>query len=312
MKINVSCPSKIILSGEHTILYGQPAIVVACSSRQMKLELNFQPAELSSIQDFFREAYASGNSSEILEKVQRRFGTKIKLDSSIPIGSGMGSSAALSATLAQLFLLITKTDLPTKDSCNKLALELEKRMFPSASGIDTTVVTLGGLNVFDQGRHKKLHNFSVIKNLTIVNTGTPKETTGEVVAAVREFKESFPEKFSMICSELGEIAREWIKFFENYQHVDKLKEKTPEIIKKNQYLLNKLPVVSKSTKTLIKEIEKMGGAAKISGAGGISDNSGIILVYHQNTKKLNDFLNKKGLEFFPLKFSEAGISYFSL
>jgi len=80
-----------------------------------------------------------------------------------------------------------------------------------------------------------------------------------------------------------------------------------ELIRENERYLEELGVVSDYTIDLIKEIEKIGGAAKISGAGGIKDNSGILLVYHPDKEKLLNFAKEKKLTVLPAKFTAKGV-----
>ena len=76
-----------------------------------------------------------------------------------------------------------------------------------------------------------------------------------------------------------------------------------QIIKEANTCLTNLGVVSKSTQKLILQIEKSGGAAKITGAGGIKDGSGMILVYHKNPQKLKDF------KLIKIKLAQEGLRY---
>jgi mevalonate kinase len=79
------------------------------------------------------------------------------------------------------------------------------------------------------------------------------------------------------------------------------------LIRENELLLEKLGVVSVRTKALIRKIERMGGTAKISGAGGSKENSGMVLIYHKDQEKLLSFAKKNSLDLFSVKIGEEGV-----
>lgn len=80
-----------------------------------------------------------------------------------------------------------------------------------------------------------------------------------------------------------------------------------EAIREGERNLEKLGVVSDSTKNLIRDLEKLGAVAKISGAGGRKDKSGLILVYSKNKKIILDFCQKLKLEVIDFKIAEKGL-----
>ncbi|MBU2592429.1 hypothetical protein KKD61_03135 [Patescibacteria group bacterium] len=80
-----------------------------------------------------------------------------------------------------------------------------------------------------------------------------------------------------------------------------------DLLKTNQRLLEKLGVVSQKTKILVRQIEKFGGAAKISGAGGIKDTSGILLAYHSDPEAFLGWARREGLNIFKVKLGEEGV-----
>jgi len=90
------------------------------------------------------------------------------------------------------------------------------------------------------------------------------------------------------------LLKKWLPALRNY-------------IKENEVLLEKLGVVSNSTIKLIRKIEKTGGAAKISGAGGKKDKSGILLIYHKDINKLKNFARKEKLELIEIQLGERGV-----
>lgn len=247
-KIRVSAPGKLILSGEHAVVYGYPAILAAVDKRLMVDERGV-------------------------------------VESLIPMGVGMGSSAALSVATAaaERILKGKKWDL---EDINNQAYQLEKKYHGNPSGGDNTIVTYGGFLWY----RKEISDFKIFTQINskiklpkffLINSGSPEETTGEMI--------------------MEKITREFLKTLIDGSG------RWGELIRDNEKCLESLGVVSKSCQDLIREIEKVGGAAKISGAGGRSTGSGLVLSYHQDPKKLEAFFKIKGLKVFNVKLGEEGV-----
>ena len=268
----VSAPGKLIISGEHAVVYGYPALVTAVDKR-----LSVTLA-----------------------------GGKKTIESNIPIGRGMGSSAAytVATSAVKLFLRDRKLDL---NGINDTAYRAEKKRHGNPSGVDNTISTYGGLLWFRK-ESESLKLFSSIQakrallKLYLIDTGRPLESTKEMVAKVKRLYKKDPSATEIIFRKIERVTRSFLKYLlgegaTNFQ----------ELIKENESLLEKLGVVSDSTVKLIRGIEKVGGAAKISGAGGWKDRSGILLVYHKNPEKLHIFAKKNNLNLFEVKLGEEGV-----
>lgn len=303
-KIKVSAPGKIILSGEHAVVYGYPAILAAVD-RRLSLEIT-ENEELEVIPSqgvsLVRNAIKKAE-----ETWQKKIGNgwKIKINSKIPLGSGMGSSAAFAVAISAAFGEILERQWNLEE-INRLAYELEKEQHGNPSGGDNTVSTYGGFLWFRK-EAEGLKTFCPLKvqdfpQLFFINTGKPRETTKGMIDRVKNTYSNYPAKTEKIFLGIEKISRNFLKLL--------LREKTGEIgdlLRENEELLEKLGVVSFSAKTIIRKIEKIGGAAKISGAGGHKEASGILLVYHPESKTILDFSKKQKLEIFKVKLGEEGV-----
>lgn len=275
-KVRVSAPGKIILTGEHAVVYGFPAILAAVNKR--------------------------------LVVEGRRIGkqTKIKvLKSDIPIGAGMGSSAALAvaSAAAQIALEEKRWDL---NNINSIAYESEKKYHGNPSGGDNTISTYGGLLWY----RKEAESFKTFRriipktnlpNLFLVNSGIPKETTGEMVSKVADLCSRNPKKINRILAKIEEVARKFLNLLIEGNG------DWNELINENEKYLELLGVVSETGRNLIRGIKKIGGAAKISGAGGITNGSGMVLIYHRDEEKLRSFCENNNLEILPVKLGGEGV-----
>ena len=304
-KVGVSAPGKIILSGEHAVVYGYPDLLAAVNRR---LSVNIEKiggkkkvvlSRITSLVD-----YALKKLKLILGE-DWQDGLRIKIDSQIPIARGMGSSAALAVALSgAAFQFAGRTW--NLEEINQSAYGIEKKQHGKPSGGDNTISTYGGFLWFrkEAERVKLFHHLRPKRSLKIllIDTGKPKEDTGEMVSLVKDVVVKNPKKKKNIFQNIEEVTKCFLKFLiaeKNYSLRDLLKE--------NERLLEDLGVVSSSTQKIIKQIERLGGGAKISGAGGQKAGSGIILVYHPRLSVLRQFAQKEDLPIFEVKLGEKGV-----
>jgi mevalonate kinase len=262
-----SAPGKLIISGEHAVVYGYPALVTAVDRRL----------------------------------TIKKEGGDIRIASKVPIGAGMGSSAALAVAISTLKL--GKLDL---EKINELAYKMEKRRHGNPSGVDNTIVTYGGflwyrkeaegLKIFEKIKIKKK-----FPKIYLLNSGKPAESTKEMVEYIagryKREKPTVEELFKRIEA----VTRKFLKYSLGVDG------SFGKLLKENERLLEKLGVVSSGTKRIVRKIEKMGGYAKVSGAGGRKRGSGILIVYHKNYGRIRKFAEKNKLDFFPVKMGEEGV-----
>lgn len=287
----VSAPGKLHLAGEHVVVHGKPAVVVATSKRLYVTFSQAQADEAHNKTDLTHIRHQDTFIDTIVSTVEKHYQQKIAhvnctINSDIPIGQGMGSSAALSvALIGAISVYFGKTWNPTL--INELAYKAEKVKHVNASGSDPTIVVHGGIlwyrKELDFLKTFWLLPFKLPKTMAqyvLIDTGRT-ETTGDLVVEVARYKKSHEQAFILLATQIEEITRQMVQAIH-----DEDQRLFCKCIKQNQYLLEKLPVVSSSTKKLIRAIETIGGYAKISGAGGVKKGSGIVIALHNNPKKL--------------------------
>lgn len=236
-------------------------------------------------------------------------GFKLSIRSDISIGSGMGSSAALSVSIAGAIYLLLNKNLD-KEIINEIAYLAEQKKHGLPSGGDNSASCFGGMVWY----RKETPDLKIIKpipftfpqklakNFAAIHTGTPAESTGEMVSIVRTLYQQKLEFVDGILSSQEKLVRELLSAIKSANESEIMR-----IIKIGEKNLESLGVVSNLAKSLIREIEKLGGSAKICGAGGIKKGSGIVLSYCSNKKKVEKLAESSKVVHINLSLGAEGL-----
>jgi mevalonate kinase len=199
-------------------------------------------------------------------------GLRLRLDSQLPIGSGLGSSAAVAVAVpaAMLSLLDEPTDEETLET---LSLAIERYQHGLPSGIDNRAVLTGGL-LWAQHEHRSGElACSVLgcepwwlDDLQVYHSGTPAESTGEVVTTVRQRLGEYPARYQKLLMEIDSTTKGLRETVTGRRDL----EQVMTLVRRCERALEELGVVPEPTAAIIRKIESAGGAAKISGAGALS------------------------------------------
>ena len=348
--ISVSAPGKVIISGEHSVVWGEPAFLAAINKRCWVKVKKINEKKIKIVDEILK-VRAEVDSSKILDFAEQRkkswqksvetggkeyFGAikrealglvkigigetlmslkksegefELRIKNEIPIGVGLGSSAALSVSLvAGLWEFFNNKQKKQQLSLiNKIAYEIEKRQHGNPSGGDNTICTYGGFLVFKKKDQritkKKLKMMDRLPELLLVDTGKPVETTGEMVSAVRQKYRISNIKYQKIFKKIGKVTNMLIDSFKQSDF-----RELKFLIRTNEQLLEELGVVGERAKKIIRLIERSGGAAKICGAGGLKKGSGMALVYHGDLSVLKRNLKKNKIDFLKVKLGEKGVT----
>jgi len=275
LKSKASAPGKIILFGEHFVVYETKAILCAINKRVTvtaektpddKISIKSSVGNLvsppkkpiSQIDFHLRPFYYLAD--KIIQKNNEKLGMEITIDSEIPLGVGLGSSSACCvAGAAAISGVFSKN---SKDEILQLAIEAEKTIFPNTSGADCTVCTYGGLIQYDkQNGHSKIDSEPDFQ-LVIANSKM-QHSTKEVVSNVRKFKEKNQDEFSRICNEENNLIEDVLVCLKN----NDLKGIGQNMIK-NQKYLESIGVSNEKLREMIALATKSSFGAKLTGAGG--------------------------------------------
>jgi mevalonate kinase len=297
--VKTSAPGKIILFGEHAVVYGRPALAVPVTQVHTDVEIADSSRAGIWIQAPNVNLHAELNSlpsdHPLASVIHNLFFTlgidpfpnlEIKITSNIPVASGLGSGAAVSVALTRA--LSEYLEHPISDEeVNSFVYEIEKLHHGTPSGIDNTVITYARSVYFVKGQ--AMETFKVGRPFTIIIGDTGQAApTKESVGDVRKLWLKDKLQWETVFDEIGQIALMARRAIENGRI-----ESLGELMDRNHALLQKMTVSSFELDTLV-EAAKSAGAdgAKMSG-GGRGGNM-IALVKPELAEKVSNALKTSG------------------
>jgi len=273
-QIQRSAPGKVILFGEHAVVYERPAI--AAPVTQVQASAVIEPASPHSglvivAADLKRDIVAAtAPRDEPLAAAARLTlsylsapepDATLTISSTIPIASGLGSGAAVSTALVRALASFLEHDLEPAE-VNAIVFEVERIHHGTPSGIDNTVVVYEQPVYFVRGR--PIDRLTVGQPFTILvgDTGEP-SPTGEAVERVRLGWQREPARYDALFDQIGDTANEARRAIESGDI-----EAMGALMDENHDLLIELGVSSPKLDNLV-ETARLTGAigAKLSGAG---------------------------------------------
>lgn len=280
-----SAPAKVILFGEHFVVHGEPAIVVAIDKRvYAKVELRTDDkihviSKNLNIAGSFNDGSFTVEvgdpqaarlklepikcaAEKIMEACGKRKGLDIEIYSEIPASAGLGSSAAVASAVAAAVGAALKSHL-SKEEIFKASLEAEKIVHEMPSGVDSAITTFGGALLFRLNSKFERLTLEAELPLIIADTGI-KRSTKDQILKVYALKERHPRIFQLMRNVLREIV---LEAAEALQEGDL--NILGELMNLNHALLYGLGVSNDSLEQLINAAKKAGAlGAKLTGAGG--------------------------------------------
>jgi len=269
-----SAPGKIILFGEHAVVYGRPALAVPVTQVHADVEVTDSPragiwihapdialhAELNSLPPDHAVGAAVRSVFAALG-VSPFPSLEIRITSTIPVASGLGSGAAVTVAILRALSSMIHSPL-SNGEINSLAYEIEKLHHGTPSGIDNTVVAYARPVYFVRGQPIEPFKVGAPFTLVIADTGISAPTK-ESVGDVRKLWEADKPKWEKVFDQIGEISEAARTAIER----GKTDELGP-LMDSNHALLQTLTVSSPELDHLT-EIARKSGAdgAKLSGGG---------------------------------------------
>lgn len=197
---SIELPAKWVLAGEHAVLRGGMAIAFPYPKYNLKLTYkagvskSSQPAGVIIPPGPFRgEIESLINLAVEYLKVPKLSG-EIEIQSSIPPGAGLGSSAALSLAISALVMERNGLSIENIPEWKKLATHLENLFHGKSSGMDVSVIAEGAPLLFVGGETKETMrlNFKRLPHFELFDSGM-RSSTQKCIATVQALRESQPE-----------------------------------------------------------------------------------------------------------------------
>lgn len=294
-----SAPGKIILFGEHAVVYGRPALAVPVTEVQATTTVwpGAGPGVWIEAPDINLRSDLSRLSPEhplaaAINGVFSSLGVTahpplaIHINSTIPVASGLGSGAAVSVAVIRALSEFLGQPL-TNERVSALAYEVEKLHHGTPSGIDNTVITYARPVYFVKGRPIETFRVGAPFTLVIADTGIPAPTK-ESVGDVRKLWEADKGKWEKVFDEIGGIAKT-----AREKIVNGTWKELGLLMDANHALLQELAVSSPELDRLVEAGRRSGAlGAKMSG-GGRGGNM-IALVEKENAPAVAEALKSAG------------------
>ncbi len=208
--------AKIILIGEHSVVYGQPAIALPLPNVKLKAMLT---ADTTSASHVVKCSWAQGNLTSLPESMagiqklintlMERFngqddGWTLEIDSMLPSERGMGSSAATAIAVIRAFFDLYETPLD-RATLLKLADVEEQVTHRSPSGLDAATTSSDQPIYFTKGQPGQSIKLNLHATMVIADTGV-KGATKEAIMAVRELLATDPQTTQQRLAHLGKLT----------------------------------------------------------------------------------------------------------
>ena len=307
-------PGKIILFGEHFVVYENRAILgainkyatvtsektntdnilISSSLGQSSIQ---KDEDVSNVEKKFRPFFYIAK--QVIEKNNFDKGISIKIESEIPIGAGLGSSSACcvaaAASILDLFNNANEKDVL------ELAIGAEKTIFPNTSGADCTVSVYGGIIEYQKEKGFSKVDTENVFNFLIIDSEQV-HSTDKVVERVKKFKNDNTNVFRELCIEEERLVT---KALESMKDND-LKT-IGKCMAQNQMFLEQIGVSNDQLLSITKEIEKVTFGAKITGAG----DGGCIIALTQKDEDLSEYINTTNHKTYHVTIEKTGMQVFN-
>ncbi len=269
-----TAPGKIILFGEHSVVYGYPALAAPVMQVQATCHAKAAPPGkgLSIDAPDLRQRFLLSDApkNDPLAATVRLTMQSLRLPepdvtltltSTIPIARGLGSGAAVSTAVVKALGRFTGQEL-LPQTVSEIVFEVEKIFHGTPSGIDNTVVAYAQPVFFRKGHPVQRFSVGAPMTLLIGDTGL-KSHTYKVVGDLRKRWQKDPARYNVIFEQMGQIALQAKQAIE-----DGNAEETGRLMGENHRILNEIGISSPKLNQLVDAAMAAGAlGAKLSGAG---------------------------------------------
>jgi mevalonate kinase len=318
-------PSKIIISGEHFVVEGAPALVAAINlyvevsaeeryDNHLRIETDYEGKKFvikSTLNEKILDTAGGEKAKKFLRPVLRTIrktfefiekseGMNVYIYSKIPPSSGLGSSAAVFvATSASVCKRLT--GLIDKEIVWKAAFEGERLVHKAPSGVDITISTYGGMLLYRKGEKPIMLQKSG-KAIFLIATVGKRVPTGKIVERVLKLKSEFPSIINPIYMSANYLP---IKIAEFLRKDDLYN--AGRLININHELLSAVGVSTPRLDFFVNLSRRKGAyGSKLTGAGG--GGAFFALVDDERKTKVFNSLSKRLKDVFEVTIVDEGVN----
>jgi mevalonate kinase len=345
-KVRASVPAKVILFGEHFVVYGKRALAAAIDRRltvevssrakqgyhvkieniptfglELDLESGTSPnKKVQPYKDYSTASKALAYVRGSIKYLEERYGigtegVELAITSEIPLSAGLGSSAATCvATIAALKEYFgVEGDL---EGIRSDAHGVEKLVQGAASPVDTSIATYGGYVLVEHGAVKRLSLLELdllvgcMGSIPLSMDSTKASDLGlktkTLVAGVKDRREHFTSIFGSIFEAADGLTAQAIRALEDGDLV-----KLGALMNINHGLLDAIGVVPRRLSELVKVSQALGAlGAKVTGAGGSDEMGGVgsvLVLPGDATDRIHAAMETAGALAMPVKTGGEGL-----
>lgn len=293
--MSFSAPGKIILLGEHAVVYGKPAIAIPIPSVRTEVILSDQREGISvsslslGLNNYLHELPEEHPIRQMFDVIFSMLdinpqGVSVEISSNIPVAAGLGSGAALSAACVKAFAARYEINI-SLERLNQICFATEKIFHGNPSGVDNTVITHAMPVFYRPNVVTQPLNVTGEFHFLIANTGI-QASTKEVVADVRKLVEANSNARSLLDQIEVIVERGKIAISEGDRPM------LGELMNANHAALQALTVSNPALDRLVIAAMDSGAyGAKLSGAG--RGGNMIALVPKERAPMIKDILLKE-------------------
>jgi mevalonate kinase len=291
-----SAPGKIYLFGEHAVVYGESAIACAV---ELRTRVSAKKADAVTISSNIGNTGLDFEVHPYVSSAIKKLGSlcvAIEITSDIPVGSGLGSSAAV--TIATLAAINSEFGLGYEnEELARMGHEIEKEVQGAASPTDTFVSAFGGVVEIPSRKRLELLDCGIVIGNT--NKGAFPKKTAKLVKQVARLRKEYPEMINPIIKTIGSFAKQGkvLVSEKNYSALGKL-------MNVNHGLLDALGVCTAELSALVYAARSAGAyGAKLTGAGG----GGCMVALTDSPREVADAIEKARGEAIITSFTSKGV-----
>mgnify|MGYP001237230882 CR=1 FL=1 len=261
-----SAPGKVILFGEHAVVFGEPSIAGAINKRVIVEADRIKSGIKINSTDSNDYRYVEKAVEVLFDYLGKTKGVRLKISSQIPPASGLGSSAAVSvATILSVSTLLNEK--LERKKIAQLGHQVEREVQGVASPTDTFTSVYGGVQYINplKNRHENLEStFPLVVGYTGIE-----RSTKNLVNNVAILRNKHPDIIDPLIKQIGEITKMAKMRIIN-------EEDFGDLMNINHGILESLGVSTEALSKLVHVARDAGAiGAKITGAGG----GGCIIAY---------------------------------